>query len=72
MRYIFYVNGEKVTTNDWDEIPRRKVSSPNENTPALESYSGYKIWCLEGLIIHRLTGPAKFYYSGKYDFFLIG
>jgi hypothetical protein len=59
MNFIYYVDGEKYTTDDYDEIPLDDISSPDESTPAYENLSnGFKFWCLKGRIWHRLTGPA--------------
>jgi hypothetical protein len=57
---MYYIDGKKYTTNDWNEIPRYELSSPDENTPALEDLeTGYKYWCKKGKFLHRLTGPAS-------------
>jgi hypothetical protein len=59
MSYIYYIDGEKFTTVIPYIIPVFKISSPNENTPALENLStGYKRWCEKGYILHRLNGPS--------------
>jgi hypothetical protein len=61
MTYVYYVDGEKFTTDNYDDIPWDDISSPNENTPAFEDLStGEKIWCEKGYRWHRLTGPAYF------------
>jgi hypothetical protein len=59
MTYVYYIDSEKFTTDDWDGIPWDKISSPDEQTPAWENLiTGEKIWCLKGNKFHRLTGPA--------------
>jgi hypothetical protein len=74
MNFIYYVDGEKFTTDDWDEIPYDKISSPNEETPAIEYLTdGYsKEWCKKGRIWHRLTGPALIDFDGTEYFWLNG
>ncbi len=48
------------------KIPWLRISSPDDNTPALEDLSdGYKFWCLKGYVWHRLTGPAEIYPNGN-------
>jgi hypothetical protein len=60
MRYVYYVDGEKYTTDNYYEINFYGISSFDENTPAFEDLStGEKGWCKKGYIIHRLTGPAR-------------
>jgi hypothetical protein len=62
MTYIYYIDGEKYTTDDHDKVPIYKISSPDEQTPAFEDLeTGYKYWCLQGWIFQRLTGPARIY-----------
>jgi hypothetical protein len=59
MKFIYYVDGEKYTTDNYDEIPLDDISSLDESTPAYENLSNeFKFWCLKGDISHRLTGPA--------------
>ncbi len=71
MTYIYYIDGEKFTTDDHDDIPRYKISSPDENTPAFEDLkTGHKYWCLEGNRWHRLTGPAIIRKNRSYSFWL--
>jgi hypothetical protein len=66
MAYVYYVDGEKFTTDDADVIPWDKLSSPDENTPAYEDLSdGYKFWCLANQSCHRLTGPAVIFSDGN-------
>jgi hypothetical protein len=72
-RYIYYVDGEKFTTNKITTIPWFKHSSPNENTPAFEDLkTGHKHWCLEGHILHRLTGPVSILSDGTKTFYVNG
>jgi hypothetical protein len=71
MTYIYFIDGQKFITNNHDEIPHYEFSSPNENTPALEYIEiGFKLWCEKGHIRHRLTGPARIWNTGDYDFWL--
>jgi hypothetical protein len=71
MTYIYYIDDKTFTSDILDVIPFYKISSPDENTPALEDLkTGYKYWCLKGWKIHRLTGPARICPNGSYDFFL--
>jgi hypothetical protein len=74
MTFIYYIDGEKFTTEDnWHKIPRNNISSPNENVPAIEELnSEYKIWYLKGQICHRLTGPALIRPKGNKEFWLNG
>jgi hypothetical protein len=59
MTYIYYIYGEKFTTDDSYKIPFDKISSPNEETPAIEYLkTSEKLWCEKGDVWHRLTGPA--------------
>jgi hypothetical protein len=56
---FYYIDGEKFTTNEYDDVPRYDISSPDENTPAIENTKKkYKRWVLKGDYWHRLTGPA--------------
>ena len=71
MTYIYYIDGEKFTTDTKNEIPRNEISSPDEITPALENLStGVKIWGKKGFIWHRLTGPGIILSDGKKEFYL--
>jgi hypothetical protein len=71
--YVYYIDGENYITENYDEIPRYKISSPDENTPAFENLkNGQKIWCEKWCIYHRLTGPARFYSDEIYQFWLNG
>jgi hypothetical protein len=71
MTYVYYVDGEKFTTDKTHEIPLSKISSPDENTPAWENLStGKKYWCNKGLFLHRLTGPAVINSDGQEHFWL--
>ncbi len=71
MTYIYYVDGKRFTTDDYDDIPRYKISSPDENTPAFEnSETKYKRWVEKGNRWHRLTGPAIIRADGSYVFWL--
>ena len=59
MKFIYYVDGKKYTTNNADNIPWDKISSPDENTPAYEyRLTSEKLCCGKGTIYHRLNGPA--------------
>jgi hypothetical protein len=71
MTYIYYIDNEKFTTDNYFDIPRYHVSSPDENTPALQDLnSEHKVWCEKGRILHRLTGPARIYSDRSYSFWL--
>jgi hypothetical protein len=73
MKYIYYVDGEKFTSDNLDEIPHYDISSPNENTPGFENLEiGRKIWCKKKWIIHRLSGPAIIDKDGNERFYLNG
>jgi hypothetical protein len=71
MTYRYYVNGEKFTTDDPNDMPLYEISSPDENTPAFEDLeSSHKVWCEKDYIWHRLTGPAVIWPNEKYSFCL--
>jgi hypothetical protein len=71
MRYIYYIDDEKFTTDDKNEIPWEEISSPNEDTPAIQQLnSKYKLWCKKGFIGHRLTGVALIRTDGTEYFYL--
>ena len=68
---VYYIDGEKFTTDDWNEMSLDDISSPNENTPAIENLeTEYKFWCKKGFIRHRLTGPASINFDGEEYFYL--
>jgi hypothetical protein len=70
---VYYIDGEKFTTEDYTIVSKLDISSPNEEIPAFENLeSGYKFWCLTNLCWHRLKGPAKFYSNGFKEFYLNG
>jgi hypothetical protein len=78
MLYVYYIDNEKFTTDNKDEIPWYTISSPNQETPSLEvlefsknSYKSFmKVWVLKKFIRHRLTGPARVFSSGIEQFWL--
>jgi hypothetical protein len=71
MRYVYYIDGEKFTTDNENEIPWLYISSFNEEIPAFEDLeNGNKVWCQKGYHCHRLTGPARVWPGGDYYFFL--
>jgi hypothetical protein len=71
MTYIYYIDGEKFTTDHQIKTPWGDISSPNEDTPAIEDLkSEYKFWCEKGDIAHRLTGPAYISNNGTKSFYL--
>jgi hypothetical protein len=73
MTYIYYIDGEKFTTNKLGNIPDTYVCSPDEQTPAWENtLNGLKYWCLKGRIFHRLTAPAVIRSDGLEQFWLNG
>jgi hypothetical protein len=44
--FIYYIDNEKLTTDNDNTIPFDNISSPDENTAALENLnSQYKLWC---------------------------
>ncbi len=67
MSYVYYIDGVKyLIENINKKIPWLRISSPDENTPALEDLSnGYKFFCEINEQIHRLTGPAEIYPDGN-------
>jgi hypothetical protein len=70
---IYYINGEKFTSENYDDIPWLDISSPDENTPAYEDLeTGQKIWCEKNNGWHRLTGPAYSWPTGREEFYLNG
>jgi hypothetical protein len=70
MRYIYYVDGEKFTT-DSEDIPWKEISFPDEQTPAFENLLiGLKVWCERGWILHRLMGPVRIWSDGTKEFWL--
>jgi hypothetical protein len=71
-KYVYYIDGEKFTTENYNEIPWLKISSPDENTPAYEKINGPKIWYVKGDFWHRLTGPAYICPNRKEEFYLNG
>lgn len=48
-----------------------KRSSPDNDTPAIEWYSGTKLWCEDGQL-HRLDGPARICIDGTEEYWLDG
>jgi hypothetical protein len=70
MTYVYYVDGEKFTSETLNDVPSFEVSSPNENTPAYEQINGLKVWCLKNWRLHRLTGPAVINSDGSEQFWL--
>ncbi len=71
MTFIYYVDGKKFTKNKWRDVPKYEISSPDENTPAVQLLnSEYKLWCKRGWFWHRLTGPAVITDQGNEQFWL--
>jgi hypothetical protein len=71
MKYVYYVNGDQFTTDNYKEIPRDNISSPDEQTPAFENLeTGLKLWFNKGYILNRLTGPAVINSNGTKEFWL--
>jgi hypothetical protein len=71
MKYIYYIDGEKFTTDNINDIPWEELSSPNEKTPAFENLENdHKRWYNIGGIHHRLTGPAVITGDKKEQFWL--
>jgi hypothetical protein len=70
MTYIYYIDGEKFIS---DKVLWFEISSPNEQTPALENLiTGVKEWVVKGYTYHRLTGPAYIASNGTKYFYLNG
>jgi hypothetical protein len=68
---IYYIDGKKFTTNNYDDVPIYEISSLNEDTPAWENTKiGEKIWCNKGWYWHRLTGPCYIGATGEKQFYL--
>jgi hypothetical protein len=71
MKYVYYIDGKKFTTDELSKIPWKEISPFDENTPAVENLkTGIKFWCEKGYIFHRLTGPVRIFSDGKYNFWL--
>jgi hypothetical protein len=71
--FIYYVDGEKFTSDNFHEIPWGEISSPDEQTPAYEDLlNGYRSWVKKGGDFHRLTGPARTWIEGDVQFWLNG
>jgi hypothetical protein len=69
--FVYYINGKKFTTKNYNEIPWHDISSPDEQTPAFEDLSySEKIWCGKNNCWHRLTGPAYIYHDKSEQFWL--
>jgi hypothetical protein len=70
---IYYVDGKKFSFEDYNTVPWDKISSPNENIPALiNSETGEKFFCNINQQYHRLNGPAIICADGSYTFWLNG
>jgi hypothetical protein len=73
MHIIYYVDGKRFVTKNYDDIPINQITSFDENTPALENLkTGFKVWCKKRYSYHRLTGPAKIFSDGTEKFCLNG
>jgi hypothetical protein len=73
LRFIYYIDGEKFTTEDkFSNSLWKKISSPDDNTPAFETSNGYKFYCHLDEQIYRLNGPAEITSDGREDFYLNG
>jgi hypothetical protein len=70
--YVYYIDSKQFTTENYNKIPWKEISSPDENTPALEYPSRYKLWCKKRNICHRLAGPARIWSDGDKRFYLNG
>jgi hypothetical protein len=58
--FIFYIDGRKLVSDNYEDILWGFISSPDENTPAFEDLTtNEKLWCEKGFIMHRLDGPAR-------------
>jgi hypothetical protein len=73
MSFVFYIEGNEFTTQNFWKVPINQVSSPNDETPAIENLrTGHKFWCEKGWKFHRLTGPAVITGDGYKKFCLNG
>jgi hypothetical protein len=71
MHIIYYVDGKQYKTDYYSNVPWEDISSPDENTPAIENLeTGLKFWCKKQFFRHRLTGPARIRSDGKEEFYL--
>jgi hypothetical protein len=68
--FVYYIDGQKFAIHDYNNIPWKEISSPDENTPAYENLlTGYKEWVEKGYRYHRLTGPARIHPDGASNSF---
>jgi hypothetical protein len=65
---IYYIDGIKHIKNDYGKIPFEIISSPDEQTPAIETTPGLKVWCKKEWKFHRLTGPARIFPDGREEY----
>jgi hypothetical protein len=72
--YVYYENGIQNKTNILYNLRTYiKISSPDDNTPALEDLeTGYKEWRNKHSYLHRLSGPARIWGDGFGEFYLNG
>jgi hypothetical protein len=72
-QFVYFINNQKVETDDFDSIPFDKISSPNEHIPGFQDNKTlHQTWTKENQVLHRLTGPAIFYSNGVNEFWLNG
>jgi hypothetical protein len=73
MNHIYYIDGKRFITKNFNHIPKNLISSPNDETPAYEDLeNGYKIWSKNDWRWHRLTGPANIDSDGDKSYWLDG
>jgi hypothetical protein len=73
MHIIYYVDGKEYKTDYYSNVPWDDISSPDENTPAIENLkTRFKFWCLKRINYHRLTGPSRIWANGDKWFCLNG
>jgi hypothetical protein len=71
MTYVFYVDNVRKVSDNRDDVPWLKISSPNDEIPAFENtQNGCKHWCEKDLLWHRLNGPAIIWPNGHKQFYL--
>jgi hypothetical protein len=71
MTLIYYIDGKKFIGNNYKDFEWKKISSLNEEIPALEDLkTGFKCWCLKGFIRYRLTGPAVIFPDNRIQYWL--
>jgi hypothetical protein len=75
--YLYHTKDGQFYTKNYNDIPEKKLNSPDDNTPALIYLgSGEKYYYKNGLGFHNETAPAYYTYdrygNEKYQFGLNG